>query len=82
MTTITLSAIYDGEHIRLEDDYQLPKNARLLVTLVDAVADQGEEFRRDWSLLALRSLSRAYGEHEPEYGDEKVIEPNPLYEKR
>jgi hypothetical protein len=77
MTTITLSAIYDGEHIRLEDDYPLPKNARLLVTLIDAAPEGEGEFRRDWSLLSLHALSRAYAEHEPEYGDERLIEPNP-----
>jgi hypothetical protein len=82
MTTITLSAIFDGEHIRLEDDYHLPKNARLLVTLVDPATNHDEEFRREWSLRSLHTLSKAYDEHEPDYGDERVIEPNPLYEER
>ena len=86
MRTITLSAVYDGEHILLEDDYPLPKNARLLVTLVDPGFDAGIEgeadFRRDWTRMALQSLARTYDDGEPDYPDAKLIERNPLYEER
>jgi hypothetical protein len=82
MKTITLSATFDGERIRLEDDYPLPKDARLLVTLVEPVPDNDEEFRRDWYQLAAHSLSRAYGENEPEYTLDMIKELNPLYEGR
>lgn len=83
MKTITLKAIYDGEHIRLEDDYALPKDAKLLVTMLEPTSeDDLEEFRRDWSRLSLQALARAYGEDEPEYTDDMLMERNPLYEER
>lgn len=79
MKTITLTATFDGERIRLEDDFPLPKNARLLVTVLPEGADTE---RRDWLAFASQSLARAYGENEPEYPDSCVKEPNPLYEGR
>jgi hypothetical protein len=79
MKTITLSATFDGEHIRLEDDFPIPKNARLLVTILPEV---GDEDRGDWLAFAAQSLARAYGPDEPEYTTDMVKEPNPLYEGR
>ncbi len=32
MKTITLAATFDGARIRLQEDFPIPKNARLLVT--------------------------------------------------
>lgn len=82
MKTITLSATFDGEHIRLEDDYPLPKDARLLVTLVSPVASEDDGFRENWHRFALQNLERAYGPDEPEYTLDMIKEPNPLYEGR
>jgi hypothetical protein len=79
MKTVTLSATFDGEQIRLEEDYPLPKNARLLVTVVP---DDLYHERREWTELALRGLARAYGPEEPEYPDSAIKEANPLYEPR
>lgn len=78
MKTITLTATFDGERIRLEDDFPLTKNARLLVTVLP---DDDAE-RRDWLAFASQSLARAYGDNEPDYPDSCVKEPNPLYEGR
>lgn len=83
MKTITLSATFDGEHIRLEDDYPLPKDARLLVTVLAPVApEEDEQFQEDWYRFALQNLERAYGPDEPEYTLDMIKEPNPLYEGR
>lgn len=79
MKTITLTATFDGERIRLEDDFPIPKNARLLVTVVP---DELERERGDWAAIAAQSLARAYGENEPDYPDSCVKEPNPHYEGR
>jgi len=38
--------------------------------------------RKDWRLLALNALERAYGDNEPEYTSDLIKEPNPEYEKR
>ena len=83
MKTVTLSATFDGEHIRLEDDYPLPKNARLLITVLPLTATEGEdEFRQSWDALAAESLAGAYGPKEPEYTMDMLKEPNPNYEGR
>jgi hypothetical protein len=79
MKTVTLSATFDGEQIRLEENYALPKNARLLVTVLP---DDLYNERREWTELALRGLARAYGPEEPEYPDSVITEANPLYEPR
>jgi hypothetical protein len=36
--------------------------------------------REDWFRAAEPNLSRAYGPDEPEYGPERIVEPNPRYE--
>jgi hypothetical protein len=82
MKTVTLSATFDGEQIRLEDDYPLPKDARLLVTVLPSPGEREEEFRRDWYGLAADSLAKAYSHQEPEYTLDMLKEPNPDYEAR
>jgi hypothetical protein len=78
MKTVTLSASFDGERIRLEDDYPLPPNARLLVTLLP---DRTNDEHAEWYRFAAQQLARAYGDDEPEYPDTCVKEPNPAYEE-
>jgi hypothetical protein len=83
MAAITLSATFDGEHIRLEENYSLPKNARLLVTVLPGEAGDEQQALRDfWSQIGAHALSRAYGPDEPEYSMDMVREPNPEYEGR
>jgi hypothetical protein len=62
MTTVALSAHFDGEKIQLDEPCRLPSNARLVVVVLP---DDGE--RQDWSRLAAQQLARAYGEAEPDY---------------
>ena len=82
MKTVTLSATFDGHQIRLEEDYPLPKDARLLVTVLPAPADSEDEFRKNWYGLASESLTSAHGPKEPEYTLDMLKEPNPQYEGR
>ena len=74
MKPVTLTAIFDGRHIRLEQDYPLSQNARLLVTLLP----EGGA-REDWRGLASPALTRAYGEDEPDYTLDMLQEPNAAY---
>jgi hypothetical protein len=67
MRTVTLSATFDDERIRLKGNYPLPKNARLLVTVLPSEADMEDEFRSSWYALAAESLAGSYGPDEPEY---------------
>lgn len=79
MKTVTLSATFDGQHIRLEEPYPLPPHARLLVTVLPAEPDhERDELLR----LAAQGLARAYGDNEPDYPDSCIKEPNPRYEGR
>ncbi len=43
MPTVALQAHYDGEHIVLDEPYDLPANASLMVTLLPAIADPDSE---------------------------------------
>jgi hypothetical protein len=82
MNTVTLAATFDGEHIRLQEDYLLPLNARLLVTVLPESVGDEKAFRDFWRQIGAQSLARAYGPNEPEYTLDMVCEPNPDYEGR
>ncbi|MBX7139761.1 MAG: hypothetical protein K1X63_01670 [Chitinophagales bacterium] len=43
------------------------------------VEQREDEERREWGMLAMRGLSHAYGDDEPEYFDADIKEPNPEY---
>lgn len=82
MEAITLSAIFDGERIRLEEDFPLQRNARLLVTILPEFGDNEEALRDLWRESSNQTLSRAYGPEKPEYTMDMVREPNADYEGR
>lgn len=67
MPAIALRAHYDGKHICLDEQFELPPNAQLLVTVLPS--DKGGD--ASWHSLAMQGLARAYGEgegnFEPEY---------------
>lgn len=46
MTTIALSAHFDGEKIKLDEPHQLPANARLVVVVLPE-----DDERQEWSSL-------------------------------
>ena len=46
MPTVTLQAHYDGRHIILDESYDLPANANLMVTLLPSSSDTDSE--EDW----------------------------------
>jgi hypothetical protein len=78
MPPLTLKAHYDGEQIRLDEPCDIPRNARLLVTVLPAA--DGEPERRLWQGLSGENLARAYGDREPGYSVDMVRERNPDYE--
>jgi len=70
MKPVVLKAHFDGRQIRLDEPYDLPANARLMITLLpDAAGDPL------WQALAQDNLSRAYGDDEPDYQLGRVAEP-------
>ncbi len=82
MQALTLTAIFDGERIRLEDDFPLPANARLLVTVLPPGSALENGLRGGWASLAADSLARAYGAAEPDYTVAMLREPDPRDESR
>ncbi len=78
MKAVTLRAHFDGEYIRLDEPFKLEQDMPLAIT----VLSKEEEDERDsgWFALSAAGLEGAYGEAEPEYTPELVIEPNPDYE--
>jgi hypothetical protein len=64
MPSITLNAHFDGQSIVLDEPFELPSHARLLVTVVSPLMDSD---RAQWSDLAGSGLALAYGDDEPEY---------------
>ena len=65
MPSVTHKAHVDGRSILLDEPYQIPPNARLLVTPVEPGQD---DERALWRGLSLSGLAGAYGEDEPDYG--------------
>ena len=64
---MTLKAHYDGEHIVLDEPFEIPANAPLAVTILVANASKQDREREQWIALSAGSLERAYGDDEPEY---------------
>ena len=62
MASVILKAHYDGEHIVLDEPFELPANAPLMVTVLAADTE-----RYEWATLGAQSFARAYGDDEPEY---------------
>jgi hypothetical protein len=79
MATRTLRAHFDGNHILLDEPFELEPNTELLITIVPKPFD---EERGDWARLSLESLAGAYGDDEPEYSLDLIKEANPDYEGR
>lgn len=64
MPTVSLKAHYDGEHILLDEPFNLPANARLMVTVLPITSNHE---RDSWADLAAGGLAAAYAEDEPDY---------------
>ena len=69
MMTVTLRAHYDGEHIVLDEPFEIPANAPLTVTVLapDPSEHDRQQERASWAALSAQSFARAYGDEEPEY---------------
>ena len=63
---VSLKAHFDGQSIQLDEPFQLPANAQLLVTILSPVENSDEE-RASWNEFSQQGLARAYGADEPEY---------------
>jgi hypothetical protein len=64
MPSVTLKAHYDGERIQLDELFDLPRNALLLVTVLSR---DGNGDRVAWLAASSAALAGAFGDNEPEY---------------
>jgi len=69
MQAITLKAHFDGRQIVLDEPYELPRDARLVVTVLPET-DKAE--RGEWAQVAATGLAAAYSDNEPEYSPSDV----------
>lgn len=78
MKTISISAHFDGIQILLDEPILLERNAKLLVT----VLPEKDSEREAWLAMSSQNLEAAFGDYEPEYSAETILEANPIYETR
>jgi hypothetical protein len=64
MPAVTLKAHWNGERILLDEPYEIPPNASLMVTVLSS---SGATSYDDWTTAAKLGLARAYGDDEPDY---------------
>ncbi len=65
MPAISLKAHFDGNAIQLDEPYELPRDAPLLVTIL--VPTSSDTPLQGWGQLSASGLARAYSDNEPEY---------------
>lgn len=69
MPSITLKTDYDGQHILLDEPFDLPINSSLMVTeLLPNTVNENDK----WTNIAMRGLAEAYSDNEPEYSLEDI----------
>ena len=71
MPTVALKAHFNGNHIVLDEPFDLPPNSPLIVTLLP----EPDTERADWEALAVESFARAYGPDEPDYSLNDIKRP-------
>ena len=67
MTTVALTAHFDGEKVQFDEPCQIETNARLVVVVLPP-----DDEHLAWSKLSTGQLTRAYGATEPEYTAEDL----------
>lgn len=75
MKPVALRAHFDGEHIHLDEPFELRPG-----TSVTVMVPGDDPERADWLRLSQQRLAEAYGDDEPEYPLSLIKEPNPDYE--
>ncbi len=78
METISVSAHFDGERIRLDEPIELEPDTRLIVTILPKHNGDHEA----WLALSGGRLEEAYSADEEGYPVDSIKEANPEYEGR
>ncbi len=80
MSSQTVRAHFDGEHIRLDEPCMLEPDTPLLVIVLPK--QLATDDHADWIRLSRQAFANAYGADEPEYSLNAITEPNPDYARR
>jgi len=72
MPAISLKAHFDGQYIQLDEPFELPRDASLLVTVLSP--SPLEQERQAWFALSTARVAAAYGDAEPDYSDAVLTE--------
>lgn len=67
METISIKAHFDGTSIQLDEPFELPRDAQLLVTILPP--SDNDASLANWREIAGNGLAAAYGNDEPEYNE-------------
>ena len=78
MKPVALRAHFDGEHIQLDEPFELQPGTPVTVMVLHESSADSEH--ADWLRLSQQRLAEAYGDDEPEYPLSLLKEPNPDYE--
>jgi len=71
MPNISLKAHFNGQTIQLDEPYELPRDAQLLVTVLSPLSsDSG---MNGWAERSAAGLAAAYGNSEPEYSEADLL---------
>ena len=65
MPTVAVKAHFDGQHIQLDQPFELPINIPLTVIIPDLSALHVDH--EEWLAFSAEGLAAAYGDNEPEY---------------
>jgi hypothetical protein len=71
MPAISLKAHFDGKAIQLDEPYELPQDAQLLVTVLSPTSPDARLV--EWAELSAVGLAKAYGEQEPDYSAADIL---------
>ena len=70
MPAVSLKAHFDGQHIQLDEPFELSRDSQLLVTVLKP--SLSDDPRAAWLALSARGLAAAYGDNEPDYSDVEI----------
>ncbi len=92
MSYVAIPAHFDGLQIRLDKPVNMEPGTKLIITILPKPDENYENYENhknhknlmesDWTQLAMAGLENAYGENEPEYSLDLIIEANSDYERR
>jgi hypothetical protein len=67
MASVTLKAHYDGKQIVLDEPFEFPANASLVVTVLAPATPEHDLEHAAWTELGVQQLAKVYGDGEPDY---------------